>query len=209
MLNSLQFCVYLTIYSGNKLPPFYIGSSSIKKVKSGYHGSPTSRKYGEIFHKELNNNPNLFKTIILYKFYSRKNATYHERLLQIQFNVVKSDQFINMSLAKYNGCFGMDTSGENNRGFGLKGEKHWNYGKKRTDEWKKNRSKRYKGEGNPRYGLPYHPTEESNKKRSLSAIGGNNSRAKPVIIDGIYYSCKKEAMKILNISIRKLNKILC
>ena len=31
-----MYCVYLTIYRGNKLPPFYIGYSSINKIKAGY-----------------------------------------------------------------------------------------------------------------------------------------------------------------------------
>jgi hypothetical protein len=39
------FCTYLTIYSGNKLPMFYIGSSTVKKVVSGYHGSVSSKIY--------------------------------------------------------------------------------------------------------------------------------------------------------------------
>lgn len=28
-----KFCVYCTVYSGNKLPPFYIGSSSVSRIK--------------------------------------------------------------------------------------------------------------------------------------------------------------------------------
>jgi hypothetical protein len=34
-----MFAVYLTSYKGNKLPPFYIGSSSVSALNSGYHGS--------------------------------------------------------------------------------------------------------------------------------------------------------------------------
>jgi hypothetical protein len=33
------YCVYLTCYRGNKLPPFYIGYSTIEKVKDGYKGT--------------------------------------------------------------------------------------------------------------------------------------------------------------------------
>ena len=32
-----MYCVYLTIYTGNKLPPFYIGSTSLKKINKGYN----------------------------------------------------------------------------------------------------------------------------------------------------------------------------
>ena len=31
-----MYCVYLTIYSGNKIPKYYIGSSILSKIKSGY-----------------------------------------------------------------------------------------------------------------------------------------------------------------------------
>lgn len=110
--NNPKFCTYLTIYSGDLLPPFYIGSSSIEKVLSGYHGSVKSKKYKTTWKQEIKDNPQLFKTIILEKFHSRKNAVHNEKLLQIQFNVVKSNQFINMSLASHKGYSGMDVSGK-------------------------------------------------------------------------------------------------
>jgi hypothetical protein len=31
------YCTYITFYSGNKLPPFYIGLGSISKIKNGYN----------------------------------------------------------------------------------------------------------------------------------------------------------------------------
>jgi hypothetical protein len=39
-----MYCVYLTIYKGNNLPPFYIGSTSIDKIDGGYHGSVMSEE---------------------------------------------------------------------------------------------------------------------------------------------------------------------
>ncbi len=30
-----MYCVYLTTYSGDKLPPYYIGSTSIAKISNG------------------------------------------------------------------------------------------------------------------------------------------------------------------------------
>ena len=44
-----MYCVYLTVYSGNLLPMFYIGSSSVKKIQNGYCGSISSKKYKNVF----------------------------------------------------------------------------------------------------------------------------------------------------------------
>ncbi len=63
------FCTYLTTYSGNKLPLFYIGSSSVERVNNGYHGSVKSKAYSTIWKSELKHNPHLFKTRILYREY--------------------------------------------------------------------------------------------------------------------------------------------
>ena len=59
------YCTYLTVYTGNKLPLFYIGSSTVDKVNKGYHGSVKSKKYKQTWEEELTNNPSRFKTIIL------------------------------------------------------------------------------------------------------------------------------------------------
>jgi hypothetical protein len=40
-----MFVTYLTEYSGNKLPPFYIGSTSATRLATGYHGSVRSEKW--------------------------------------------------------------------------------------------------------------------------------------------------------------------
>jgi len=45
------YCVYITIYRGNKLPPFYIGYSTPEKIKNGYRGSVSSRQYKNIWKK--------------------------------------------------------------------------------------------------------------------------------------------------------------
>ena len=57
-----MYCVYLTTYKGNKLPPFYIGSTQVVQVERGYHGSVRSKKYEMMWKSELINNPHLFKT---------------------------------------------------------------------------------------------------------------------------------------------------
>lgn len=49
-----NYCVYLTIYSGSKLPPFYIGSGTLDKIlNKGYRGSVTSKQFKKIWSQEL------------------------------------------------------------------------------------------------------------------------------------------------------------
>jgi len=60
-----DFVVYLTIYRGNKMPPFYIGYSSESKVLQGYNGTVKSRKYRDIWKSERQENPQLFKTLVI------------------------------------------------------------------------------------------------------------------------------------------------
>lgn len=119
-INDPKFCTYLTIYSGSKLPPFYIGSGIVSKIKFGYRGSVKSKMYKETFNKELLLNPDKFKTIIIRKYYSRKMAFYREKLLQIQLNVVKSCMYMNMSIARSFGWEGMNVKGENSPVYGKK-----------------------------------------------------------------------------------------
>jgi hypothetical protein len=111
---SPKYCIYLTSYFGSKLPPFYIGSSTVDRINSGYRGSIKSKKYKNIWESELKENPHLFKTKIINYYYSRKMALYREKNLQKSLNVVKSCMYVNMSIATPNGFFGMDVSGKNN-----------------------------------------------------------------------------------------------
>lgn len=60
-----RYCVYLTIYTGNKLPIFYIGSTSVKKFMNGYRGSVSSKEYGKIWKEEIKLNPHLFISRLL------------------------------------------------------------------------------------------------------------------------------------------------
>jgi len=46
------------------------------------------------------------------------------------------------------------------------------------------------------------------KNLSLSLSGGNNPRAIPVVIKGIFYTHKRQAMKELNLTKGQLNKLL-
>jgi hypothetical protein len=97
---------------------FYIGSSYVYKVKSGYHGSVKSKKYKDIWKSELKDNPHLFKTKIICTTETREQATAIEYRLQKALNVVKSPMYINMALASPNGFFGKPMNGENNPNYG-------------------------------------------------------------------------------------------
>lgn len=114
------YCVYLTVYRGNKLPPFYIGSTSIDKINSGYHGSVRSKKYRAIWETELRTNQNLFSTKIIKTFDTRSSALAYEADIQNKLNVVQNILYCNMAVATVNGMFGMDVKGKNNPNYGNK-----------------------------------------------------------------------------------------
>jgi hypothetical protein len=162
------YCVYKTTYSGTLLPPYYIGSSSIKKINSGYRGSVASNEFKDIWSNELEQNPHLFTTEILSLHEDRQLATEEELKQQILNDVVNNPLFINKSLAKPNGFFGMDVSGENNPMYGRsrKGEKH-----KGGDNISKSRKKYFESENG-----------EKEKERSKKRFTENNpSKSKEVM----------------------------
>lgn len=139
----MKYITYLTIYAGDKLPPFYIGSTSLEKhTYDYYHWSVKSKKYKEIYDKELEEHPELFDSCIIDEFDTREEATFCELYYQKLYDVVKSKDFFNMAFATINGCFGMDTVGENNPFFG----------KTHSTEFSERHSNRMKGEKNPMYG---------------------------------------------------------
>lgn len=137
-----MYCTYLTIYSGDKLPQFYIGSTSIKKYKEGYCGSVKSKKYKKIWEQELKENTNLFDTIILSEHNTREEALIEENKIQYELDVVKSPNFINQSFANVNGFFGMDVKGKNNP---MHGRSPFNKGKSLSEEHKSKMSESRKG----------------------------------------------------------------
>lgn len=94
-----MFCVYLTIYKGNKLPPFYIGSTSIQKLNKGYVGTVSSKKYKSIWISEKKQNPDLFITRIICSFNNRQQALLRERDLQLALHVVSNTLYANMAYA--------------------------------------------------------------------------------------------------------------
>lgn len=174
-----MFIVYLTIYSGTKLPPFYIGSTSLEKHLKGYHGSVKSKKYKEIYESELKDHPELFDSLIVEEYETREEATKTEYYYQKLHNVMKSEKFFNRSMAAPKGFFGADVSKENNPVFGKKhseetkkaiarcGERNHFFGVKRPEH-----SKAMSKENNPFY----------NKKHTSEALikCGIKNRKSPV-----------------------------
>nr|CAI3971079.1 homing endonuclease [Ochrobactrum phage ORM_20] len=96
------YCVYFTVYKGDKLPPFYIGYSTVRKVNYGYNGSASSKKYKEIWEEERKFNRHLFKTKILKTFSTVQEAMDYETELQSHFEVHRSPLFINMAVTSRN-----------------------------------------------------------------------------------------------------------
>lgn len=153
----MKYVTYLVTYSGDKLPKFYIGSTSEERVMSGkYFGSISSKKYKESFLNEKKNNIHLFKIEILSYHNTREEAIKEELRIQIDLDVVKSLDYMNESLAKANGFFGRDNSGEN----------HPKYGLALSEETKNKISTTLTGRLEP---------EETRKKKSDSKLGEKNS----------------------------------
>ena len=143
------YCTYITFYRGNKLPPFYIGSTSVEKVNNGYRGSVLSKQYKDIWKHELKTSPHLFVTRILSTHNDRKSATSKEEYLQRKLNVVRSTMYINKSLATPNGMFGMNVKKEAHPNYGKRGALVSWYGMKRSDMAKANYSNSKTGIKNP------------------------------------------------------------
>lgn len=113
-----MFCTYLTTYKGNKLPMFYVGSTSVSKINNGYRGSVASKAYKQIWIFELKNNPQLFETRIISLHSKREEAIKKENYFHKKLNVVFNELYINKANAILDGCFGLDNNGSNNPMFG-------------------------------------------------------------------------------------------
>lgn len=93
------YVVYLTTYRGNLLPPFYIGSSSKRKVDAGYGGSVVSQQFKKLWEVARREEPELFRTVVISEHKTRKEALDAERALHLKLDVVASELFINMAIA--------------------------------------------------------------------------------------------------------------
>lgn len=96
---SADYCVYLTIYNGRRLPTYYIGSSTTTKVKNGYRGSVSSKQYRATFYELLVRCPSRFHTVILSTHDTREKAYKAELHLHNKYNVVDSSDFMNRAPA--------------------------------------------------------------------------------------------------------------
>lgn len=176
-----MYCTYLTIYTGSKMPRRYIGSSYAERIKEeGYNGTVLSKRYKSIWNKERKENPHLFKTRILSLFETSKEARQAEKDIQIKYNVVKSPDYINMSLAQPNGFFGMSRKGipmseeakEKQRAQRL-GIKRPEHSKALTGRKRPAQAKVMTGEGNPMFGKE-HPSKgkKINQARGVCPVCG-------------------------------------
>lgn len=93
------YCTYLTSYFGNKLPPFYIGYTTVANINRGYRGSVSSKSYKSIWLSELKHNPHLFTTKIISLHESRKDALNKEMILQTYVNAHTNPMYINRCIS--------------------------------------------------------------------------------------------------------------
>ncbi|AJD81874.1 GIY-YIG homing endonuclease [Yersinia phage vB_YenM_TG1] len=162
----MKYIAYLTIYIGDKLPPFYIGSTYLNKYHSTFYcGTIKSKKYKAIYDKEFKEHPELFDSCIIDEFDTREEATFCELYYQKLYNVVKSSEFFNMSYATINGCFGMDVKGKLNPFFN----------KSHSTKTIESQSKLKKGSLNPMYGLERKTHSEAMKGQKNPFFGKNHT----------------------------------
>lgn len=158
-----MFCTYLTIYSGDMMPKYYLGSTSIENIiNNNYYGSISSKRFKTIFKNELKNNPELFDIIILTEHDNRKDALKQELIYQIKVDCVRNNDYINRSLAKPNGYFGFNGAGIESNVYGLK----------RSKDSKEKYRLANLGENNPQYGKP-------SKRKGCTQIAWNKGIKMP------------------------------
>jgi len=192
----MNYVVYLTMYKGNKMPKWYIGSSNQTKVSEGYNGSISSKKYKNIYLNEQKQNKSLFKTRILSYHLTRKDALIEELRVQKIHKVVRNDRYINMSYASVNGFFGRDVSGENNPNYKVKWSKIKKIiasckmmGTKRSKESKEKQSKSISKHKHWNYGKEL--SIETKEKISKSSIGKHYDDSRDGVSMNVYYGKEK------------------
>jgi len=132
-----MWVTYLTVYKGNKLPPFYIGYTKETKMKRGYKGSVKSKKYREIWNSEIQENSNLFETKILTRHLTKEDALHKEEKLHLSLKVHKNILYVNQCISnkKFATQKGRKLSEETKRKIGLANSKAL-LGKKFSEERK-------------------------------------------------------------------------
>lgn len=154
------YCVYLTTYRGNRLPPFYIGSKDTKSVNSGYRGSVTSKQHATTFREELRNNGHLFDTKIISTHPTREEAYLAERRIHTVLQVHTNPLYINKTIA-------YSPIGISNKG------------RKFTEEHRRHMSESMKmkwANGHPNKGRKTKPASDERKAKISAANKGKTRR---------------------------------
>ena len=179
------YCTYLTVYTGNKLPPFYIGSTSIDNINKGYRGSVQSKQYKSIWKQELKAHPELFKTIILTRHSTKQDSMIREEHIQKHLNVINNPLYINLCIS---GKLFTD-----------------NTGKVRSTETREKIKSNHKG----MLGLKH--SEETKSKMSSSAMGNTNSkgsnRSKPKLEQEYIDPLEKKNIRNALISKSRIDRV--
>lgn len=157
-----MYCIYLTVYGGDLMPHFYVGSTSIKNISKGYHGSVSSQEWKSIWKQELKDHPELFVTLIIHHLHNetRNEALELEKQWQKVFDAVTCNMFSNRAYAT--GQFFNSGHSEKTKtkiGKGHKGTTH-------SDEAKAKMSLAKKGKPSGRNG--YTHSAETRAKMSVS-----------------------------------------
>lgn len=144
-----MYCTYLTIYRGNRMPPFYIGRTKLSKISKGYRGSVSSKKYRETWESETLESPHLFETIVLSTHVTANESAEREEKLHQALRVHINPLYINMATSS--GKFITKHTGEENFWYGKNrsAENNPMYGKKHTaatkEKMRKNGAGKNKG----------------------------------------------------------------
>ncbi|AKE44688.1 HNH endonuclease [Sinorhizobium phage phiM9] len=101
---SKEWCVYVIIYLGDKMPPFYAGFTRVSNMIDGYHGSVSSEEWEEIWRSEINQHPQLFRRKIIRTFSTKKEASDFEIEFLTHFDARRSHLFVNKTNGAKNFC---------------------------------------------------------------------------------------------------------
>ncbi|QIG73799.1 HNH endonuclease [Rhizobium phage RHph_N34] len=130
-------CVYVITYSGDDMPPFYVGSKYTSAlVEENYHGSVASSEWAEKWHRTVKEHPERFRRKILHTFDTRKEADDFERKFLVHFDAKRHPLFVNLTNNHGNFCWPKGKK----RGPMTEEQKISRSGWKHSEEWKKSHS---------------------------------------------------------------------
>ena len=190
-----------TIYKAtNKLNgKCYIGFDSHWPNRKVCHKSASKKQNSKFYNAIREHNWDNFVWEVIYQSYDG-----HHTLKFMEPHFIKEH---NSFYCGYNSTLGGD---------GILGHKHSEenkqkiknalQGKKHSKEWCDNISKSLKGKS--RLDILGDNNPMRNPIIMSKRNGGNHPKAVPIMLNGINYSCKRQAMKELDLSKRQLNKLL-